>query len=581
MTDSGMTSATATDVTFEAPGAGEWQLDRSHFEGGTTPVMQWVIQESTWHGFLKLFKLFGIPAETMSIQFVNGFSYSRLRPLFGADKAGAKPPPTPILKLVSRLHPEMRRRNKSAKANLANPPWAEAMRDWEERIRPEMEAKNLALQDVDLVGLSDIELAGQLDELLRHLRWTYEEHFRLHGYDLGPLGIFVVAGQDWGLDSARVVSALVGASPSTAAPVRALEQIATGLRELGVEATSLEQVALASPEIAEQLAAYMRANGAKLYAGYDLDRPTLGESPETVLGTIRAAVTLTPSEDAAVHAASAAQIASELRAEVPEGERARFDELLAAAREAMDLRDDNGPMMVAWPQGLLRLGMLEAGRRLGASGRIAAAEHVMELEHDELAELVRSGSGPSADELTARAEERRAQKQLDPPQRLGASEAPPPLAALPSAMASLVRMVMTINVEVGLMEPEPGAWEAAPELVGTGIGAESYRGRARTATDAEEAIAKLEPGEILVTRTTTPAYNMVLALVGGLVTEEGGPMSHAAVLSRELRIPAVIGARGALGAISDGDEIEVDPSSGEVRVLSKAATSEVAGVGAE
>jgi pyruvate,water dikinase len=44
-------------------------------------------------------------------------------------------------------------------------------------------------------------------------------------------------------------------------------------------------------------------------------------------------------------------------------------------------------------------------------------------------------------------------------------------------------------------------------------------------------------------------------------------MSHAAVLARELGIPAVIGAKGAITAIAQGAEIEVDPVAGEVRVL--------------
>ena len=74
-------------------------------------------------------------------------------------------------------------------------------------------------------------------------------------------------------------------------------------------------------------------------------------------------------------------------------------------------------------------------------------------------------------------------------------------------------------------------------------------------------------GDILVTRTTSPAYNLVLTLVGGLVTSEGGPMSHAAVLSRELGISAVVGAADAMTAIADGDTIEIDPVAGSVRVL--------------
>lgn len=75
-------------------------------------------------------------------------------------------------------------------------------------------------------------------------------------------------------------------------------------------------------------------------------------------------------------------------------------------------------------------------------------------------------------------------------------------------------------------------------------------------------------GDILVTRTTSPASNLVLTLVGGLVTSEGGPMSHAAVLSRALGIPAIVGAADAMTAISDCDTVEIDPQAGTVRVVS-------------
>ena len=54
---------------------------------------------------------------------------------------------------------------------------------------------------------------------------------------------------------------------------------------------------------------------------------------------------------------------------------------------------------------------------------------------------------------------------------------------------------------------------------------------------------------------------------GAIVTADGGPLSHAAVLARELGIPAVVGARGALTDIPDGALIDVDPVAGEVRVV--------------
>jgi pyruvate,water dikinase len=67
-------------------------------------------------------------------------------------------------------------------------------------------------------------------------------------------------------------------------------------------------------------------------------------------------------------------------------------------------------------------------------------------------------------------------------------------------------------------------------------------------------------------RATSPAFNAVLTIAGAVVTAEGGPLSHAAVLARELGIPAVVGAPGALD-LTDGATVIVDPQLGTVRVL--------------
>ena len=50
-------------TTFAPPGAGMWELDRSHFPGGTTTMLQWLMQGAT-NGMRQLFKVFGMPAET-------------------------------------------------------------------------------------------------------------------------------------------------------------------------------------------------------------------------------------------------------------------------------------------------------------------------------------------------------------------------------------------------------------------------------------------------------------------------------------------------------------------------------------
>jgi pyruvate,water dikinase len=80
----------------------------------------------------------------------------------------------------------------------------------------------------------------------------------------------------------------------------------------------------------------------------------------------------------------------------------------------------------------------------------------------------------------------------------------------------------------------------------------------------------MEPGDVLVAPWTAPSFNAVLSIAGGVVVQEGGLLCHAAVMARELGIPAVVGCAGAMTAIHSGDRIEVDPGTGTVRVLQRA-----------
>jgi pyruvate,water dikinase len=104
-------------------------------------------------------------------------------------------------------------------------------------------------------------------------------------------------------------------------------------------------------------------------------------------------------------------------------------------------------------------------------------------------------------------------------------------------------------------------------LRGTGVGTERYVGRACVATDVDDAIDRLQPGDVLIARFTGPAYNSLLPMVGALVVEYGGAMCHAAIVAREFGIAAVIGASGATTQIDDGVLVEVDPALGVVRVV--------------
>jgi pyruvate,water dikinase len=537
---------------FAPPGPGEWSLDRSHYPGGTTPIVQALIRQGFEGGFGRVFAEIGVPAERMDAAFVHGFMYTRLRPLIGADKPPRRPPPTPVLWAASRLHPAFRARTKAATATLRDRPSTAVVERWTTEIRPNLMAKNFGFQDVDPAAIDDAALQQHVDELLDHLASTYRLHFWLHGHDLGPIARYLYESIKWGLQPSAAIAALTGASPSTARPIGTLCELRSMIEASGSTVHSLDDVRAVSGEIRLLLDDYLRDHAHVLTTGYDLTALTLGELPDLVLSSI---MTATPPPTVDEQA-----IAADLRAEVPVAHREEFDRLLADARHVMDMRDDNGPQTVEWPTGLLRRALLAAGTRLADRGALATAEHVFELTPLEAGSLF-AGVRPPADELAARAAERAEWSTMTPPATLGDPEPEPPLHALPKALVELIAMVQVSLKYMGM----DGTTIGDP-MAGTGIGASSYIGRACVASSADEAIERLEPGDVLVVRATSPAFNAVLMIAGAVVTADGGPMSHAAVLARELGIAAVIGASGAL-SIPDGSTVEVDPVAGAVQVV--------------
>jgi pyruvate,water dikinase len=83
----------------------------------------------------------------------------------------------------------------------------------------------------------------------------------------------------------------------------------------------------------------------------------------------------------------------------------------------------------------------------------------------------------------------------------------------------------------------------------------------------------LEPGEILVCRTTDPSWASTMMLAAALVIDIGGPISHGAIVARELGIPCVIGTRDGTARIRTGDRLRVDGGRGEVQVLPRSVTA--------
>ena len=101
---------------------------------------------------------------------------------------------------------------------------------------------------------------------------------------------------------------------------------------------------------------------------------------------------------------------------------------------------------------------------------------------------------------------------------------------------------------------------------GLAVGEAIAMGRARVLKDPKE-MDRFQEGEVLVTETTNPDWEPIMKKAAAIVTERGGRTSHAAIVARELGVPAVVGAVGATRSVPEGEEVTVSCAEGERGVV--------------
>jgi pyruvate,water dikinase len=205
------------------------------------------------------------------------------------------------------------------------------------------------------------------------------------------------------------------------------------------------------------------------------------------------------------------------------------------------------------------------GRRLQRRGAVTDVEDVFESTPDEARALLGGeGIAPTSTELHRRAAERREHSAVEPPLTIGEPEGPPPSAdVLPPAVARVINAMM-LSLNLMVLE-QPSRESINGQVTGLGVSTGRYSGRARLVRSAAD-FEKIVSGDVLIARTTTPTYNVVLPLLGAIVTDRGAALSHAAIVAREFGIPAVVGTNDATSRIPDGARVVVDGDRGVVTI---------------
>ena len=539
----------APELRFDPPGPGPWNQDPVHFPRPMTRYFQETHPPAFRRGTNDFARFYGLLIDGLQIGYVNGFGYNQVLPA---------------------PDPEVPERFQRAEQVYAQKLWREQLRDWDERHKPASIATHRTLQSVDPDALTDAELISYLKRCRDHHADMVAQHMRFTGGATLPVGDFLAHAGDWtGLPHSDLLGLLRGTAEVSAGGSEEMTRLKTAFandaraREIlasdGDPAHVLARLRALGGETGAAVSGYLDLVGNRLVDGFDIAEPSALELPDALLRAIRMAV----SGEAPAESNIIANVAA-ARAKVPPEHRAQFDELLAEARLMYRLRDERGIYSDVWASGIMRRAALAAGRRVAKKGRIARPEHMLEAGVDEMGALVEGKGGPSAEELAKRAEYRASYTAKDAPPTLGPPAPPPPdPSGLPPAVARVMRaMGIALTHVFGSSE----AKNEATVLYGLAASKGVYEGPARRVSGPQE-FGRIAKGDILVTESTTEAFNILLPLLGGIVTDNGGLLSHAAIVSREYGIPGVVGTREGTERITDGMLIRVDGDAGEVVLL--------------
>lgn len=298
-------------------------------------------------------------------------------------------------------------------------------------------------------------------------------------------------------------------------------------------------------EFRQALDQFLERFGRRTARFCDLGTPTWQEEPGPVLDLILGYVagrTADPLLEVARLVAEREELTARVQERLTPEERAEFEALLANALLAHPLLEDHAVWIEVQTIGALRLVCAEFGRRMAADGAIPVAADMAFLR---LAELHDWGAGLAQPDLAALIAARKAEH--------------------------LANQQWAPRPWIGLApeEDEPEAPPAAPPTSLSGIAAVPgvVQGRARVVTTMAEA-QSLQRGEILVAPWIHPDWMPLFALAGAVVTDQGGALSHAAVVAREYGLTAVVGTGRATKLFQTGQILEVDGSTGTVRFVS-------------
>jgi phosphohistidine swiveling domain-containing protein len=433
---------------------------------------------------------------------------------------------------------------------------------WTNDYLPEITAacERIRQADYDAMGLAELgaALGGIVDDAVHAFGFTMKP---ISGF-MGPtFGFVAFMENEFGPRGPQLAATLLqGFENGTAAAGAGLSELAEYAAERPAVAAALREGrfdALASVEGGADFLArfrdYLERYGWRVDSWGMIERPTWAENPHLPLTLIGHYVNDPARSPRASHERAVRereQAVREVEAILSDGKRAAFRAMLEPVQAHVPVSEGRALWQLIII-GSLRVPYLALGRKLAAASALSRPDQVFFFTTSELRD---AAARPSPD-VRATADQREkdfiSYHELTPPPFLGA---PPDMAQAPPE----VRPLMTLFF--GIAEPSV----QGREIKGQGASKGVVTAKARVITDLSEA-ERLQPGEVLVCKTTAPPWTPLFAIAAAVVTDSGGVLSHSAICAREYAIPCVVATQVATQMIKDGSTITVDGTNGVVR----------------
>ncbi|MBI1886322.1 MAG: hypothetical protein HYS09_08460 [Chloroflexi bacterium] len=524
-----------------------WFWDQMHHPHPVTPATVSVDGIAFPAGFGRACETMYMPIQTMKVRSFNYYWY------FGSVPATATP--EEAAERDARLEAEMMQRAPGV------------LKVWEEVYLPEVQRHNQRLREFPYRDASLRELAAFLDEAkaIRERQWElhFLAVFPVMGAAMQFLQLYEQAfNQPENNEHYRMLQGFPNKSVEAGQALYDLAQEAKAVPAVGqvIRETPAEKLlaelarTAAGKEFRRKLDAYLDEYGWRSDAFEFMD-PSWREDPTPVLHNLKGYLVeeaLDPREEQA-RAAAEREILVKVMLESVAGDQAQHNQLqmlVSIAQQYLPIQENHNFYIDQMNTVLMRLPLLELGRRLAQSGAIQNVDDVFFLTAREIQDATVRADGRWRDTVARRRAERERWRGVVPPIFLGM--APP----MEIPRGEMLERFFGLGLEPS-RDPKVISGYGASRGVVT-----APAKVVRTLNESD----KLEPGDVLVCDMTMPAWTPLFSIVSAVVADSGGVLSHCAIVAREYRIPCVVGTRIGTQRIRDGQRLTVDGGKGIVRI---------------